>query len=133
MGGDTTNFGDNWVSIVQKNILIPQKLVNGGMFFCSWTQRTRSTILTDLECFGRYDTYGRPELFLSSTVIITGHRSFCGTGMGRPVFYIVERVWRRGVLSQLLRTVSAYFHLSRISNGRYLTSHSPGMLTIPEL
>ena len=50
-----------------------------------------STRLLESECFGPSDTYGRPKLVLSSTAIVTGHHSFCGMRMGRPVFYIVER------------------------------------------
>ena len=61
-------------------------------FFSLLTQRTCSTRLIDSELSGRSDTYGRPELIFSSTAIVAGYRSFCGTGMGRLVFYIVDKV-----------------------------------------
>ena len=42
--------------------------------FFSWAQITCSTGLIESECFGRSETYGRPDIFLSSTSIFTGHR-----------------------------------------------------------
>ena len=97
--------------------------------FCSYTQRMCSNILIESECCGRSDTYGRPEIVLYLISIGNGHRLSLWTRMGRPVFCIVSRAWHRGFLSKWSRTVSAFFHLSIISNGRYLTSHSPGKPT----
>ena len=44
------------------------------------------------EFCGQFEIYGHPELPLFLVAIITGHCSFCITGMGQPVFCTVERV-----------------------------------------
>ena len=53
--------------------------------------KSASTRLIYSECSGRSNTYGHPELVLSSTDIVTVNHSFCGTIIGRQVFYILEK------------------------------------------
>ena len=59
-------------------------------------KKTRLTRSIKLECCGKFDIYGHPEIASFLISIVTGHCLFCGTGMGRPYFCTIERAWRKG-------------------------------------
>ena len=94
--------------------------------------KTHLTIWIKLECCGKYVIYGYPQDCFVFNWYYHWTSLILQNGNGTAFFCTVERVWRKGTLCRWSPTVYAFFHLLKTSNGRYLTSLSPGTLTTPE-
>ena len=99
------------------------------LIFYLLTRITRLTRPIESKYCGCSAIYGRLEIILFLTAIITTNILYWETGMVRPILSIVVRMWHRETHWIWLTTLLELFHWSDALSWRTLTSRSHGTLT----